>query len=270
MSKTIEINLPAQATVSDDAPVVLSIEHLKKTYDGENYVLKDISLEVRKGEVIVFLGPSGCGKSTLLYCINYLEPFQGGTVSFMGKEIDGSEKSLVGLRKKLGMVFQTYDLFPHLTILKNVSLAPIKILGMKKEEAEAKAMDLLRRVGMDHKADAYPRELSGGQKQRVAIARALAMEPEALLLDEITAALDPEMVHEVLDVVQDLAKEGKTMLMVTHELSFALAAATRIVFLDGGYIAEESTPREFFFNPKTERAKEFLKNFKFHADELEG
>lgn len=251
--------------ISDE--VILSIQHIKKTYNnGKTYVLKDISLDVHKGEVIVFLGPSGCGKSTLLHCINCLEPYQGGTILLDGKEIDKSEKGLVKLRQKLGMVFQSYDLFPHLNILNNVTLAPMKVLGLSKEEAEARAHELLKRVGMDEKYASYPRELSGGQKQRVAIARALAMNPEIILLDEITAALDPEMVYEVLDVVQDLAREGKTMIMVTHELSFALSAATRIVFLDGGYIAEENNPKDFFFHPKTERAVEFLKNFKFNVE----
>lgn len=255
--------------VSDE--VVLSIEHLKKTYNGgKTYVLKDINLDVHKGEVIVFLGPSGCGKSTLLYCINCLEEYQGGTIRMNGEEVNRSEKGLAKLHQKLGMVFQTYDLFPHLTILDNVTLAPRKILNMPKEEAEARAHELLKSVGMDDKAKSYPRMLSGGQKQRVAIARALAMDPEVLLLDEITAALDPESVHDVLAVVQKLAREGKTMLMVTHEMTFALSAATRIVFLEGGYVVEENTPKEFFFHPKTERAAEFLKNFKFNAEAMNG
>lgn len=208
--------------MSDTA--LLSIEHLKKAY-GDNVVLEDISLSVKHGEVIVVIGPSGCGKSTFLRCINALEPIQGGTIEVDGKEVTSSEKDLTELRQKVGMVFQSYDLFPHMTVLDNITLAPTKVKKIPKAQAEEAARALLKRVGLTDKEKSYPRELSGGQKQRVAIARALAMEPEVLLLDEVTAALDPEMVREVLDVILGLAQEGKTMLIVTHEMQFARAVA---------------------------------------------
>ena len=246
--------------MSDTA--LLSIEHLKKAY-GDNVVLEDISLSVKRGEVIVVIGPSGCGKSTFLRCINALEPIQGGTIEVDGKEVTSSEKDLTELRQKVGMVFQSYDLFPHMTVMENILLAPCKALGTKKEDAKAEAETLLRRVGLWEKRDSYPRELSGGQKQRVAIVRALCMHPEVLLFDEVTAALDPEMVREVLDVVLDLAREDKTMIIVTHEMQFARAIADRVLFLEDGKIAEEAAPEEFFTAPKTERAKKFLKTFEF-------
>lgn len=245
--------------------VLLSIEHLKKSYNGSTYVLDDISLDVHKGEVIVIIGPSGCGKSTFLRCINALEPIQGGTISLDGAQLGKSDKDLVALRQKVGMVFQSYELFPHLTVLDNVTLAPQKALKLSRAEAEAKAHELLERVGLDDKANSYPRELSGGQKQRVAIARSLAMDPELLLLDEVTAALDPEMVREVLDVILDLAKEGKTMIIVTHEMRFARAVADRVLFFDGGGIVEQDIPENFFDHPKTERAQKFLSTFEFDA-----
>lgn len=245
--------------------VLLSVEHLKKSYDGTTYVLDDINLDVHTGEVIVIIGPSGCGKSTFLRCINALEPIQGGTISLAGQQIGKSDKDLVALRQKVGMVFQSYDLFPHLTVLDNVTLAPMKALKLSRQEAEAKAHKLLERVGLDEKAASFPRELSGGQKQRVAIARALAMDPELLLLDEVTAALDPEMVREVLDVILDLAKEGKTMIIVTHEMRFARAVADRVLFFDGGGIVEQDIPENFFEHPKTERAQKFLSTFEFDA-----
>ena len=210
--------------MSDTA--LLSIEHLKKAY-GDNVVLEDISLSVKRGEVIVVIGPSGCGKSTFLRCINALEPIQGGTIEVDGKEVTSSEKDLTELRQKVGMVFQSYDLFPHMTVLDNITLAPTKVKKIPKAQAEEAARALLKRVGLTDKEKSYPRELSGGQKQRVAIARALAMEPEVLLLDEVTAALDPEMVREVLDVILGLAQEGKTMLIVTHEMQFARAGKTQ-------------------------------------------
>lgn len=212
--------------MSDTA--LLSIEHLKKAY-GDNVVLEDISLSVKRGEVIVVIGPSGCGKSTFLRCINALEPIQGGTIEVDGKEVTSSEKDLTELRQKVGMVFQSYDLFPHMTVLDNITLAPTKVKKIPKAQAEEAARALLKRVGLTDKEKSYPRELSGGQKQRVAIARALAMEPEVLLLDEVTAALDPEMVREVLDVILGLAQEGKTMLIVTHEMQFARAVADRVL-----------------------------------------
>lgn len=248
--------------MSDTA--LLSIEHLKKAY-GDNVVLEDISLSVKRGEVIVVIGPSGCGKSTFLRCINALEPIQGGTIEVDGKEVTSSEKDLTELRQKVGMVFQSYDLFPHMTVLDNITLAPTKVKKIPKAQAEEAARTLLKRVGLTDKEKSYPRELSGGQKQRVAIARALAMEPEVLLLDEVTAALDPEMVREVLDVMMDLAKNGRTMIIVTHEMQFARAIANRVIFLDGGKIVEEAAPADFFDHPKTERAQRFLRTFTFDA-----
>ena len=244
--------------MSDTA--LLSIEHLKKAY-GDNVVLEDISLSVKRGEVIVVIGPSGCGKSTFLRCINALEPIQGGTIEVDGKEVTSSEKDLTELRQKVGMVFQSYDLFPHMTVLDNITLAPTKVKKIPKAQAEEAARALLKRVGLTDKEKSYPRELSGGQKQRVAIARALAMEPEVLLLDEVTAALDPEMVREVLDVILGLAQEGKTMLIVTHEMQFARAVADRVLFFDGGEIVEQDIPERFFEHPKTERAQKFLHTF---------
>ena len=242
--------------------VLLQVEHLHKAY-GDHVVLDDVSLEVERGEVIVIIGPSGCGKSTFLRCLNALEPIQGGKVSVAGKSVDGGERDLVELRQKVGMVFQSYDLFPHMTVLDNITLAPMKARGVAREAAEGQARALLERVGLAEKADSYPRQLSGGQKQRVAIARALAMEPEILLLDEVTAALDPEMVREVLDVILDLAREGKTMLIVTHEMQFARAVADRVLFFDGGEIVEQDIPERFFAHPSTERAQRFLNTFEF-------
>ena len=241
---------------------LLEIRNLTKRY-GENTVLRDLSFTVRRGEVIVVLGPSGCGKSTLLRCINALEPIQGGEILLGGEVIDRSPAGLPALRRRIGMVFQSYELFPHMTVMENILLAPCKALGAKKEDANAEAETLLRRVGLWEKRDSYPRELSGGQKQRVAIVRALCMHPEVLLFDEVTAALDPEMVREVLDVVLDLAREGKTMVIVTHEMQFARAIADRVLFLEDGKIAEEAAPEDFFTAPKTERAKKFLKTFEF-------
>lgn len=241
---------------------LLEIRNLTKRY-GENTVLRDLSFTVRRGEVIVVLGPSGCGKSTLLRCINALEPIQGGEILLGGEVIDRSPAGLPALRRRIGMVFQSYELFPHMTVMENILLAPCKALDTKKEDAKAEAEALLRRVGLWEKRDSYPRELSGGQKQRVAIVRALCMHPEVLLFDEVTAALDPEMVREVLDVVLDLAREGKTMVIVTHEMQFARAIADRVLFLEDGKIAEEAAPEDFFTAPKTERAKKFLKTFEF-------
>ena len=242
---------------------LLSIEHLKKSYD-DNLILDDIDLEVHQGEVIVLVGPSGCGKSTMLRCINALEPIQGGEIKLNGEKIDPKNKNIAELRQKIGMVFQSYELFPHLTVLDNILLAPMKVQKRKKEEAEKEAMALLERVGLAEKAKSYPRQLSGGQKQRVAIVRALCMHPEILLFDEVTAALDPEMVREVLDVMLDLASQGRTMMIVTHEMQFAKAVADRVIFLNGGKIVEEGTPEEFFEHPKTDRAKQFLNTFEFH------
>lgn len=241
---------------------IIDISHLTKKF-GENTIINDLTLSVSKGEVIVLIGPSGCGKSTLLRCLNGLEPIQGGTVMLHGEPVEHGKPSLHKVRQKIGMVFQSYDLFPHMTVLKNVTLAPMKVQGRSKEDAEANALELLERVGLKEKANSYPSELSGGQKQRVAIVRSLIMNPDIMLLDEITAALDPEMVHEVLNVVLDLAKSGTTMMIVTHEMAFAEAVADRVVFLDGGVIVEEGAPKEFFHNPQTERAKKFLNTFTY-------
>jgi len=241
---------------------VLRIENIHKRFD-ELVVLEDVSLSVNVGEVIVIIGPSGCGKSTFLRCLNGLEDIQEGKVILDGEVINPVSKSTIKSREKLGMVFQNYDLFPHKTILQNLTLAPGVVQKRKSREAEEEAINLLKRVGLENKKDYFPRQLSGGQKQRTAIARALIMHPEVLLLDEITAALDPEMVREVLQVVLDLAKEGRTMVIVTHEMEFAKAVADRIIFMDGGKIIEEGKPEDFFKAPKTERAQKFLQSFSY-------
>lgn len=246
------------------ADALLTIDNVVKRFDDAT-ILDGISFSVKKSEVIVIVGPSGCGKSTLLRCINALEPIQEGSITLDGDVIERNSKTLPLLRQRIGMVFQSYDLFPHLTVLDNILLAPCKVQKRDKEEVKQEAMSLLERVGLKEKAKSYPRELSGGQKQRVAIVRALCMHPEILLFDEVTAALDPEMVREVLDVMLDLAKQGRTMLIVTHEMLFARAIADRIIFLDNGKIVEEATPDEFFDNPKTERAKQFLNTFEFDS-----
>ena len=246
------------------AEPILTVEHLVKGY-GENTVLDDVSFSVRPGEVVVVVGPSGCGKSTLLRCINALEPTQSGRVRLGNETVAYGGKGLASLRQRIGMVFQSYELFPHLTVLDNVMLAPLKVAKRPKDEVQKEAEALLDRVNLLNKARSYPRELSGGQKQRVAIVRALAMHPEILLFDEVTAALDPEMVREVLDVMLDLAKQGRTMIIVTHEMQFARAIADRVIFLDGGKIIEESTPEAFFDHPKTERAQKFLRTFTFDS-----
>lgn len=242
--------------------VLLSIKGLVKKY-GDNTVLDGINLDVRRGEVVVVLGPSGCGKSTLLRCINGLEPTQGGEITLSGQKIVHGAKDLSQIRQKIGMVFQSYDLFPHLSIIDNITLAPMKVQKRSKADAQKEAEQLLARVSLTEKRNSYPRELSGGQKQRVAIIRALAMHPEMMLFDEVTAALDPEMVREVLDVMLGLAKQGMTMVIVTHEMSFARAIADRVIFMDGGHIVEESDPESFFTAPRTKRAQEFLNTFVF-------
>lgn len=244
------------------AQPLLTVTGLTKKF-GDNTVLDGVDLQVHKGEVLVIVGPSGCGKSTLLRCINALEPIQAGEILLDGQRIDPAAKSVTALRQKIGMVFQSYDLFPHLTVLDNITLAPRKVQKREKTEVREEALALLERVGLREKARSYPRELSGGQKQRVAIVRALILHPEVLLFDEVTAALDPEMVREVLDVILDLAKQGRTMLIVTHEMSFARAIADRVLFLDGGRFVEEGPPAEFFTAPKTERARKFLHTFTF-------
>ena len=244
------------------AETLLKIENLTKEYEGQK-ILDGIDLEVKQGDVLVVVGPSGCGKSTLLRCINALEPIQGGTIKLQGMDIRKGSKNITTLRQKIGMVFQSYELFPHLTVLDNITLAPVKVQKRDKAEARKEAMELLERVGLADKAKSYPRQLSGGQKQRVAIVRARCMHPEILLFDEVTAALDPEMVREVLDVMLDLARQGKTMLIVTHEMQFAKAVADKVIFIDQGKIVEEAAPEEFFEHPKTERAKQFLNVFTF-------
>ena len=211
---------------------LLQVRELTKKF-GDNMILDGIDLDVKQGEVVVLVGPSGCGKSTLLRCINGLEPIQGGEILLDGQKIEKGSKELTKIRQKIGMVFQSYDLFPHLKVIDNITLAPLKVQKRGKEEAEKEARELLARVGLEDKADSYPRELSGGQKQRVAIVRALIMHPEVMLFDEVTAALDPEMVREVLDVILQLARQGRTMMIVTHEMAFARAIADRVLFLEG-------------------------------------
>ena len=235
---------------------MISIRNLSKWF-GDKQVLHDCALDVAKGEIVVVCGPSGSGKSTLIRTLNGLEPFQQGSAEVDGIAL-GAEANLLALRSKVGMVFQHFELFPHLSVLDNLTLAPIKVLGKSKDEAETKAHALLARVGMDGFADALPGQLSGGQQQRVAIARALAMDPVCMLFDEPTSALDPEMISEVLDVMTGLAKEGMTMICVTHEMGFAKSVANRIVFMDAGRIVEDSPSSEFFAQPRTERAQQFL------------
>ncbi|SHJ20681.1 polar amino acid transport system ATP-binding protein [Propionispora hippei DSM 15287] len=242
--------------------VLLEIEELRKEYDGTT-VLDGISLTVHKGEVVVILGPSGCGKSTLLRCLNGLEPVQGGDIRLRGNSLTGSTVNWQQTRQQIGMVFQNYDLFPHMTVIENILLGPTKVQQRSKAEALEQALQLLDRVGLLEKKDAYPRQLSGGQKQRIAIVRALCMNPEIMLFDEVTAALDPEMVREVLEVILGLAKQGMTMLIVTHEMGFAKAVADRIVFIDQGKICEIAEPEQFFSQPQTERAQQFLNIFQY-------
>ena len=243
--------------------VVLSAKNIIKNY-GDLEVLKGINLDVHKGEVVVIIGASGCGKSSFLRCMNGLEDIQGGEIT-LDNEIKFSElkEDITKIRQKIGMVFQSYELFPHLTILDNILLAPLKVQKRNKEEVKKQALKLLERVNLLDKQNSYPRQLSGGQKQRVAIVRALCMNPEIMLFDEVTAALDPEMVREVLDVMLELAKDGMTMVIVTHEMQFARAVADRVIFMDKGYIVEEGEAEEFFSNPKTERAQKFLNTFSF-------
>lgn len=244
--------------------VLLTIKNLKKNY-GENTVLKDISLSVKKGEVISIIGPSGCGKSTFLRCINGLEPIHGGEIFLDGQNISDGSVSGKSIRQRIGMVFQSYDLFKHMKVLQNIMLAPIEVQKRDVKEVKEAAHKLLERVHLTDKANAFPSELSGGQQQRIAILRALIMNPELILLDEITASLDPEMVNEVLQFVMELAKNGMTMIIVTHELAFAKAVSDRILFFDQGIIAEEGTPDEIFNHPKKERTRQFLKSFTFSS-----
>ncbi|MBD3879446.1 MAG: amino acid ABC transporter ATP-binding protein [Quinella sp. 1Q5] len=235
---------------------MIDIKGLKKSF-GDLHVLKGIDLHIDEREVVVIIGPSGSGKSTLLRCINFLEEPTGGTITVDGIPLD-SDANINKVREEVGMVFQRFNLFPHMTVLDNITLAPIKVRKMEKSRAEQTAQDLLDRVGLGDKSDAYPNQLSGGQQQRVAIARALAMNPKVMLFDEPTSALDPEMVGEVLDVMQRLAESGMTMIIVTHEMGFAREVGTRLLFVDGGYIVEQGKPKEVFDNPKEERTRAFL------------
>ena len=236
---------------------IIKVTGLKKSF-GELDVLKGVDTEIKKGEVVVVIGPSGSGKSTFLRCLNRLEEPTGGVIEFDGVNITDKKVNINKHREKMGMVFQQFNLFNNHTILKNITLAPVKLGKMKKDEANQRAMELLERVGLAEKANAYPSQLSGGQKQRVAIVRALAMNPEVMLFDEPTSALDPEMVGEVLEVMKELAQSGMTMVVVTHEMAFAKEVASRVVFIDEGVIKEENNPRDFFDNPQDPRLKEFL------------
>ncbi|WP_169783995.1 amino acid ABC transporter ATP-binding protein [Campylobacter curvus] len=241
---------------------ILELKNLEKYY-GQNHALKNINLSIKSGEVVVLLGPSGCGKSTTLRCINGLEQIYSGQIVINGETIDKNFKDWQRIRQKVGMVFQSYELFDHMNVIENVLLGPLKVQGKSREEAEKTADMWLKRVGLIEKKYAYPKELSGGQKQRIAIVRSLCLNPEIMLFDEVTAALDPEIVREVLDVIINLAREGMTMLIVTHEMSFARAVANRIVFMDAGEIVEISEPELFFTQPQSERAKKFLNLFSF-------
>ena len=236
---------------------LIKVDGLEKAF-GKVDVLKGINIDIKKGEVVVIIGPSGCGKSTFLRTLNLLEEPTGGHIYFEGTDITSKSANINLHRQKIGMVFQQFNLFPHMTILKNMTLAPIKLLKISKDDAEKRALELLERVGLADRADSYPAQLSGGQKQRVAIVRALCMQPDVMLFDEPTSALDPEMVGEVLEVMKNLANEGMTMAIVTHEMGFAREVADRVIFIDEGVIAEEGTPEEIFKNPKSDRLKDFL------------
>lgn len=242
---------------------IIELRHVEKHF-GDLHVLKDINLSVAKGEVVVVIGPSGSGKSTLCRTINRLETIDSGEIIIDGEPLPEEGRELAAMRAELGMVFQSFNLFAHMSILQNVTLGPIDVLGMDKADAEARAMELLARVGVAEQAYKVPAQLSGGQQQRVAIARSLAMHPKAMLFDEPTSALDPEMINEVLDVMVDLARQGMTMIVVTHEMNFARRVADRVVFMADGAIVEEGTPEEFFDHPQTERARDFLNSIKGH------
>ena len=237
---------------------IISVKELRKHYEGGVHALDGVDMDVKRGEVVVIIGPSGSGKSTLLRSLNLLEVPTSGQILVDGVDLMDKKTNINLHRQKMGMVFQHFNLFPHMTVLKNMTLAPTKLLKKSKAEAEKRAMELLHTVGLADRANAYPSQLSGGQKQRIAIVRALCMEPEVLLFDEPTSALDPEMVGEVLEVMKDLARKGMTMLVVTHEMGFAREVATRVVFMDGGVIVEEGTPTEIFDHPKSDRLKNFL------------
>ncbi len=242
--------------MNDNKPLI-KVEKLTKKFD-ENFAVDNLNNDIMNGEVVVIIGPSGSGKSTFLRCLNLIEMPTSGHIFFEGTDITDPKNDINKLRQKMGMVFQQFNLFPHMTIMKNLTLAPMKLLKKSKADAEKKAMELLKKVGLADRANAYPNQLSGGQKQRIAIVRALCMEPDVMLFDEPTSALDPEMVGEVLDVMKSLAKENMTMVVVTHEMGFAREVATRVVFMEKGKIIEENTPDVFFDNPKSERLKIFL------------
>jgi polar amino acid transport system ATP-binding protein len=242
---------------------LIRFEQVNKWY-GEMHVLQDVNLHVKQGEVVVICGPSGSGKSTLIRCINRLEPIQKGRIIVDGQDLYAPKTNLTMLRAEIGFVFQQFNLYPHMTVLENIILAPTLVRGERHEDAKKTAMRLLGKVNIPDKAHAYPTQLSGGQQQRVAIARGLAMQPKIMLFDEPTSALDPEMINEVLDVMQSLAREGMTMICVTHEMGFAREVADRVIFMDGGLLVEENTPEEFFHNPKSERTKDFLSKILSH------
>ena len=241
---------------------ILQVRHVSKAFE-QNHVLRDVLLELDEGQVLVVVGPSGCGKSTLLRCINGLEQIDSGEILLRDEVISGRRKNLHLVRQKIGMVFQSYDLFPHMKVMENLILGPVKALGKPADQAREEARKMLARVGLADKAGVYPRTLSGGQRQRVALVRAMLMQPEILLLDEITAALDPEMVSEVLNVVLDLARDGMTMVIVTHEMRFAEAVADQVIFLEDGSVVERNPPEVFFHHPETDRAKRFLQSFDY-------
>ena len=239
--------------------VLIKVDNLVKQFDGMDHpVIRGVSMEIHRGEVVFIIGPSGSGKSTFLRSLNMLETPTDGKIFFEGADLTDRKVNLNMCRRKMGMVFQQFNLFPHMNVMRNLTIAPMKLLGKSKAEAEATAVELLKRVGLADRADAYPNQLSGGQKQRIAIVRSLCMKPDVMLFDEPTSALDPEMVGEVLNVMRELAEENMTMVVVTHEMAFAREVATRVVFMDGGYIMEENTPEEFFGNPQCDRLKSFL------------
>ena len=245
-----------------DNSIVLKVDDIYKSYEDRE-ILKGISLSLHKSEVVVILGPSGCGKSTFLRCLNGLEKIQKGDIQYDGLSFLDKNINWQKVHEKIGMVFQNYELFPHMTVIENILIGPVKVQKRDKDEVLVQAEELLKKVGLWDRKDGYPRQLSGGQKQRIAIVRALCMNPEIMLFDEVTASLDPEMVREVLDVILALAKQGMTMVIVTHEMNFAKAVADRIIFMDNGKICEEGEAKEFFENPKTERAKSFLNIFEY-------